>query len=657
MDKLILLHTHSIMAFILATTQFGMLMYLVRLHNATKIRRWMIINYLASVVWQVDQTIRFSLHPSVQGSLLYKLETVLIYSPALAVLVLSYFQILYLFLYQPYEKERRNMVRIVVPVAIGLVAFNAWNEFANSSNLFVFQATSFVYGLLTNIWALVITIRKARLLRTVDRHAAKAHNILVFVNMGFIVMCLVAVAFGFYSPVGYWTFFIFIWLCNLTQIIVYITFSAVPASFQIKIAGFSFVTVVTFLTVVTLVFFPPLIPTEITARLAQQNGLVKMFIIIALATLFVVSVLPGLLRRSLSEPLQRLLSGVKQVNAGDLSVQVAVGSPDEIGDLTVNFNQMTQSLQQANDQLRDYAEKLEVKVVERTAALKQSLDTLQSTQAQLVQSEKMASLGELTAGIAHEIQNPLNFVINFSEVSAEMLNDLKEYLANGQSEDAIAVANELAANLIKITNHGGRAADIVKSMLEHSKASNGLRQPVDMNTLCQQYAQLSFNSMIAKSQAYDCVVHTDFDSTCGNIDVASQDIGRVLQNVFNNAFYAVHEKRIQKVGTVPAYEPRVVVSTHPLLQPDGSNAGIEIRVRDNGTGMPEAVKAKIFQPFFTTKPTGQGTGLGLSISYDIVTKGHGGSFLVDSRPGEGTEMIIRLPGNSVQPVEELSIVK
>lgn len=643
MDQPILLHTHSIMAFILATTQFGMLVFLLKLKQPTRIRKWMIINYLASVIWQVDQTIRFSLAPSAQGSLLYKIETVLVYSPALALLVLSYFQILYLFLYQPYEKERRLMVKIVVPVAIGLVGFNAWNEFANNSNLFVFQVTSFLYGLVTNIWALVISIRKARFLKLINTPAAKAHQLLAWVNLGFIVMCIVAVVFGFYSPVGYWTFFILIWLCNLAQIIIYITYSAVPASFQIKIAGFSFVTVVTFLTIVTLVFFPPLIPTEIEARLAQQQGLQQMFIIIAVATLFIVTVLPGLLRKSLSEPLKRLLAGVKQVNAGDLKVKVVVGSPDEIGDLTVNFNQMTQSLNLAHDELQEYAETLEVKVEERTAALQQSLDTLKTTQAQLIQSEKMASLGELTAGIAHEIQNPLNFVNNFSEVSAEMLQELKEYIEAGKPTDALELAEDLISNLSKINHHGGRAAGIVKSMLEHSKVSDGIRHSVNINTLCNQYAQLSYNSMLAKNKSFFCEITIENDPDAVEVEVISEDIGRVFQNIFLNAFYAIDEKMKQSKESAIDYTPKLFLTTKLLFKKDGSKDCMEIRIRDNGTGMAESVKAKIFQPFFTTKPTGHYTGLGLSISYDIVTKGHNGSFLVESTLGEGTEMTIRLP--------------
>jgi len=651
MDKFILLHTLSIMAFILAITQFGMLIYLLRLRDNTQIRRWMIVNYSASVIWQVDQMIRGSLHPSVIGTMAYKIETVLVYSPALALLVLSYLQILYLFLYQPYEKERHLMEKIVVPVVIGLVALNAWNEFGNNSNFFVFQVTSLLYGLLTNIWALVISLRKAKLLKNIDKRAAEAHNMLVWVNVGFITMCIVAVAFGLYSPIGYWTFFILIWLCNLGQILAYISYSAVSASFQVKITGFSFVTVVTILIGVTLVFFPPLPLLEIKERMAQQFGLAEMFGIIAVATLFIVSFLPKLLRKKFSEPLKRLLAGVKEVNTGNLKVQVEVNEPDEIGELTLNFNQMTKSLKQANDQLREYADNLEIKVADRTAALKQSLETLQATQAQLMHAEKMASLGELTAGIAHEIQNPLNFVNNFSEVSAEMLAELKEHVANGETEHVIAVADELSRNLLKISDHGGRAAGIVKNMLEHSRPGNALRQTVNINNLCQQYAQLSFKSMVARDYSFNCSLQMDFDPSTDSIEAVSQDIGRVLQNVFNNAFYAVHQKRNQQPNNLLAYEPQVIVSTQPWRRLNGHTGGIEIRIKDNGTGMDDVVKSKIFQPFFTTKPTGQGTGLGLSISYDIVTKGHGGMLSVESQKGEGTEMVIQLPKtNTPQPL-------
>ncbi len=631
---LILLHTHSIMAFILATTQVGMLTYLLRLRHKTLIRRWMIANYVASIVWQLDQTVRFSLHPSATGSLPYKLETVFVYSPALALLMLTYFQLLYLFLDQPLERERRIMVRIVIPIAVSLVALNAWNEFGNNSNLFLFQLLSFVYGLLTNIWALVICLRKARLLKRHNPKAATAHYALAWVNGGFICMCLMAVGFGFYSPVGYWSFFIFIWLCNIAQIVIYISFSAVPASFQVKVAGFSFVSIITFLTVVTLVFFPPLLPSELTARLSQQSGLAKMFAIIGGATLFVVLVLPGLLRQTLTDPVNRLLAGVQQVNDGDLTAQVPVGSPDEIGDLTLHFNRMTQSLRRAQDQLREYAETLEGRVMERTAELEQSLTSLRITQDQLIHQEKMASLGELTAGIAHEIQNPLNFVNNFSKLSVRMLYELTDEVTANHPTDALAIADELADNLQKISHHGGRASSIVRGMLEHSRSTPGERQPTDLNTLCAEYLHLAYQGMKAKQADFNVQLLTNYDPAIGLVTLVPQDIGRVLLNLFNNAFYAVHEKQKSDIND---YKPTIRVST------DHSESGVEIRVADNGGGIPDAVKAKIFQPFFTTKPTGSGTGLGLSLAYDIITKGHGGTIEVESAEGQGTTFIVKLP--------------
>ena len=635
MNNLLLLHTHSIMAFILATTQIGMFVYLYQLPHRTTIRRWMMANYAASIVWQLDQTVRFSLNPSVEGTLAYKLETVFVYSPALAMLMLTYFQILYLFLNQPFEAERRIMVRIVIPAAIALVGVNAWNEFANNSNLFVFQATSFIYGLLTNIWALVICLRKARLLQHTDRQAAEAHRALVVVNAGFIFMCVVVGASGLYSPVGYWTFFLFIWLCNLAQIVVYITYSAAPASFQIKIAGFSFVTVVTFLTVVTLVFFPPLLPTDLPARLLQQTGLSQMFVIIAGATAFVAVVLPTLLRRSLTQPVQRLLAGVQRVNGGDLTTQVSVGSPDEIGDLTRYFNQMTQSLQRAQDQLRDYADTLENKVEERTAALNQSLENLRAAQAQLVQAEKMASLGELTAGIAHEIQNPLNFVNNFSELSVEMIGELTDELRADHKDDALAVANILVQNLDKITQHGNRASAIVRSMLEHSRASSSTEQhPTNLNALAGEYLKTAYLGQQTKQAGFVCSLSTQFDPTLPPVKLGLQDIGRVLMNLFNNAFYTVQERGRNATSD---YIPTVELITKYV-----DNKAVII-VKDNGMGMSATVLAKAFQPFFTTKPTGQGTGLGLSLSYDIVTKGHGGLLTAESQVGSGTAMTVQLP--------------
>ncbi|MEO7210387.1 MAG: ATP-binding protein [Chitinophagaceae bacterium] len=262
-----------------------------------------------------------------------------------------------------------------------------------------------------------------------------------------------------------------------------------------------------------------------------------------------------------------------------------------------------------------------------------TLSELKSTQQQLIQSEKMASLGELTAGIAHEIQNPLNFVNNFSEVSKELLDEMKTELNNGNTEDAKEIADDVIQNLEKINHHGKRADAIVKGMLQHSQSSTGKKEPTDINALCDEYLRLSYHGLRAKDKSFNADFKTDFDESIGKINIVPQDIGRVVLNLINNAFYAVDEK---KKSVVENYNPTVLISTKKLYDK------IEIRVSDNGNGIPQNILDKIFQPFFTTKPTGQGTGLGLSLSYDIV-KAHGGQIKVESKVGEGASFIIELP--------------
>jgi len=268
---------------------------------------------------------------------------------------------------------------------------------------------------------------------------------------------------------------------------------------------------------------------------------------------------------------------------------------------------------------------LEVKVVERTEDLKRSLDDLRATQAQLIQSEKMASLGELTAGIAHEIQNPLNFVNNFAEVSVELIEEMQDELAKGDFDEAKAISSDIKQNLEKINHHGKRADAIVKGMLEHSRTNGGEKVPTDINALADEYLRLSYNGLRAKDKSFNADFETDFDPDLPKINVVPQDIGRVLLNLINNAFQAV-----QKVE-----KPKIIVSTRKI------DDGIQISVSDNGKGIPEEIKDKIFQPFFTTKPTGQGTGLGLSLSYDIV-KAHGGELKVVTKEGEGSDFLIVL---------------
>ena len=269
---------------------------------------------------------------------------------------------------------------------------------------------------------------------------------------------------------------------------------------------------------------------------------------------------------------------------------------------------------------------------------------LKSTQQQLIQSEKMASLGELTTGIAHEIQNPLNFVNNFSDVNTELIEELKNEKLKVKSERNEELENELlndiSQNLEKISHHGKRADAIVKGMLQHSRISSGIKEPTDLNALANEYLRLSYHGLRAKDKTFCATMQTDFDQSLERINIIPQDIGRVLLNLYNNAFYSLSEKKKLRCDN---YEPTVLVSTKIISrQPDGLR-GAEIRVSDNGNGIPQKVLDKIFQPFFTTKPTGQGTGLGLSISYDIIIA-HGGEIKAETKEGEGAEFIIRLPG-------------
>ncbi|MEJ7828984.1 MAG: ATP-binding protein [Segetibacter sp.] len=288
-------------------------------------------------------------------------------------------------------------------------------------------------------------------------------------------------------------------------------------------------------------------------------------------------------------------------------------------------------------------QKANVKLQHQKEEIEITFNKLKSTQSQLIQSEKMASLGELTAGIAHEIQNPLNFVNNFSEVNKELLLEMKDEIDKGHINEVKLIANDLIDNQEKINHHGKRADAIVKGMLQHSRASTGKKEPTDINALADEYLRLSYHGLRAKDKEFNADFKTDFDETIGKIEVVPQDIGRVLLNLYNNAFYAVNEKNKAPTLKGENYNPTVWVTTKRISTPSGAGE-LEIFVKDNGTGIPQKVFDKIFQPFFTTKPTGQGTGLGLSLSYDII-KAHGGELKVETKEGEGAEFIISIPTN------------
>jgi len=278
---------------------------------------------------------------------------------------------------------------------------------------------------------------------------------------------------------------------------------------------------------------------------------------------------------------------------------------------------------------------LEEKVNERTTELKKTINELENTQSQLIQSEKMASLGELTAGIAHEIQNPMNFINNFSEVTIELVDEMCEELDKGEVVEAKDISKDIVQNLEKITHHGKRASSIVRGMLEHSRNSSGQKEFIDINVLADEYLRLAYHGLRAKDKSFNADFKTDFDETLPKVEIIPQDLGRVVLNIINNAFFAVtstpEEERTE------AYKPLVTVSTKNL------GDQVLISIKDNGPGIPKELKDKIFQPFFTTKPTGKGTGLGLSLAYDIVTTGHGGAIELNTAPGEGTEFVIYIP--------------
>ena len=313
-----------------------------------------------------------------------------------------------------------------------------------------------------------------------------------------------------------------------------------------------------------------------------------------------------------------------------LLVYVAMRFKEFIKEVQQNAQQVVQLSEEKKLHALEQKQILEEEVARQTVELRSAFENLKSTQSQLIQSEKMASLGELTAGIAHEIQNPLNFVNNFSEVNDELIEEVNE--ENDVLQIKIIV-NDIKQNNQKISFHGKRADSIVKSMMQHSRISSGHKEPTDINALCDEYLRLSYHGMRAKDKNFNAEFKTDFDESIQKINIISQDIGRVLLNLFNNAFYAVNEK---KKTADEKYKPCIEVKTEKL------NDKIEIRVSDNGNGIPQKVIDKIFQPFFTTKPTGEGTGLGLSLSYDII-KAHGGEIKVETKESEGTEFIIQLP--------------
>jgi len=385
-----------------------------------------------------------------------------------------------------------------------------------------------------------------------------------------------------------------------------------------------------------------------TKEIVESKEKIKIASIIVSSIIFFIGIFIGfVLARNISVPVLALRDAANRVGEGDLNQKVKHMSNDEIGELGKAFNKMVDDLSKTRKELNEKNLQLSSTITK----LNNTLDELKNTHLQLIQSEKMASLGELTAGIAHEIQNPLNFVNNFSEVNTELIAEMKQEIDNENYEEAKKIANEITDNETKINHHGKRADAIVKNMLQHSRKSTGQKQLTNINVLASEYLRLSYQGLRAKDIGFNATIQTIFDGSIGNINIVPQDIGRVFLNVFNNAFYALNEKRKTTTGN---YQPTVLVQTKK------TGEIVEIRIKDNGNGIPGKILEKIFQPFFTTKPTGEGTGLGLSLSYDIV-KAHRGEIYVESKEsqlparsdhssaddpfgqGEGSVFIIQLP--------------
>jgi len=401
--------------------------------------------------------------------------------------------------------------------------------------------------------------------------------------------------------------------------------------------------------------------------MAEARKLNIMIIVLGGAGLVVIFLMILLISRSVTRPMRKLAQAAQSFAEGNFDVALPeIVSEDEIGRLTKSFSYMQQTLAEtignlketteqlriSNEKLEDYSKTLELKVKERTVELvakntelDSALQTLKAAQAQLVQSEKMASLGQLTAGIAHEIKNPLNFVNNFAELSIDLAKELKEEIEklggtlNENDRDyLLEIAGDLAGNAEKIHNHGKRADSIIRGMLLHSRGKAGEKQPTDLNALLEEYVNLGYHGMRATDSSFNIKIESSYDPEVGIVQVIPQDLSRVFLNIINNACQATAQRKNEQKDS---YFPILTVSTKRI------GDLVEVRIRDNGKGIPDEIRDKIFNPFFTTKAAGSGTGLGLSISFDIVVQGHGGELTVQSEPGEYTEFIVRIPAAKV----------
>jgi signal transduction histidine kinase len=652
--KNFMLSSFALMALVIILTALIFFIVLKRSPYNAAYKRWMLIYFSGLLLWHGMGFISGGLH-SEWREMTYRYTNTL-FNAGLSISCVALIQVAYLFPLPGFEKERKWALWVSVGISGLYLLTITWYHFirdqagANSTTYGPFvNSLAGILTLLLSTWIAITFFRKGFYFRRQKSLYAFPAFLMGFSMVFFVLIALLFIYPGANHPVVLPLYIYGMWLILQLQCILFIVYSTFPIPFKTKLLGFTLATMMAILSVTIMAIVPfttnSSAPDNLAQRIIDQPSLVKLTVVLIVSVFFIVWMFPVILKVNLIQPLNNLVDGMKKADEGNLNVSVPEGLLDEIGIATRNFNKMVASLKLSKEELEKYTGTLEQQVEIRTAELRNSLQELKSAQAQLIQSEKMASLGELTAGIAHEIQNPLNFVNNFSEINTELIEELKteQSKSTGARNEKLEtdLLNDISQNLEKINHHGKRADAIVKGMLQHSRASTGLKEPTDINALCDEYLRLSYHGLRAKDKSFRARYEMDFDSGLGKISVVPQEIGRVILNLINNAFYAVSErKNLNENG----YEPTVVVSTKKV------HDKIEIRVADNGKGIPQKILDKIFQPFFTTKPTGQGTGLGLSLSYDIVTKGHGGEIKVITRqkdePGEGeagSEFIITLP--------------
>ncbi|GAA4471026.1 hypothetical protein GCM10023189_60790 [Nibrella saemangeumensis] len=644
-----LLSSYALMALLHITLAGMAIIGLTRNPGQSPYKVWLLRCIWASVFWQIMGFIDTGLRPDIAAAVVR--VTSILFCAGLYLAHIAKSQLPYLFPVPSFGQERKWVLGILLVMSLVFVLIQTrynlsdhpqnWSPFNRAHTLIA------LFAILPSFWSMTVYLRKAYYFLHRDKSLVDPCLKLALTDVGFVVSVIPLLYPGVAHPLGLPIYFFGTWLLFQFFVFLFIIYSTFPIRFQDKLIGFVFASGVSILMYVSLLLVP--FTHTVADRMAHQDALRTLALLMIGSAVFLLWVFPIILKVSLVRPLQQLLTGIERADQGDLTVQVPVGLLDEFGILAQSFNKMTSSLKQFKDELIHYADTLEMKVDERTRQirsqkeeietqrnqLEQTLKELKVTQAQLIQKEKMASLGELTAGIAHEIQNPLNFVTNFSELSVKLVAELKEEVSAGHTQDALDIADDLSLNMARINHHGKRADGIVKGMLEHSRTSTGEKQPTNLNALAEEYLRLAYQGQLAKDDTFTCKLITTFEPELGMVELVPQDIGRILLNLYNNALYAVRTRA--RSGGPGEYQPRLEVTTHR------GNGKIEIRVKDNGTGIPADIINKIYQPFFTTKPTGEGTGLGLSLTYDIVTKGHGGDLSVETQEGQYTEFTVSLP--------------